>query len=213
MYKEICLSVILAVLLMLLSLYISNNSNITKITNTKLLKLDSLVTYSQNINIISKTIIISNPTVPEIEAKYYAIIFYDISHKYNIDVTSFIALIHIESNWSPVLTSNKNCKGLTQISKLTEIDECSKLGINYKENVTEWDDIANILIGLDYFASRYQKSGLDYAIKAYVGGDNYKQASSINGAYIDKYTKDFTIEYIKTKYIYHGVEYELGYKK
>ena len=175
-------------------------------------RLDSLNTYFNELDIISKTINISYPVVSEVEAKYYAKIFYDISKQYNIDISAFPALIRIESNWNPTLISSKKCRGLTQIASVTAADGCKKFNINYKEGTTEWNEIINVVIGLDYFSSRYQRKGLDYAIRSYIGGDGFNEASEKNSEYIEKYTKEFYQEYKKVNYIHKGVEYELSNK-
>jgi soluble lytic murein transglycosylase-like protein len=176
-------------------------------------ELDSLKAYPNELSQISKTITVAYPVVSDIEAKYYAKIFYDISKQYKVDMPSFLALIKIESGWNPTLISSRKCRGLTQVSVAAATDECKKLGIEYKEGVTEWSDIANILIGLDYFSSRFQKSGCEYAIKSYIGGDGFKSATGANKEYIDRYTKEFMVEYVRVGYIYKGVKYDELIKK
>ena len=171
-------------------------------------KLDSIQNYFNELDIIKKTIIISYPVVSEVEAKYYSYIFYNISQQYKVDFAAFPALIRIESNWNPTLVSSRKCRGLTQIASATASDGCRQFNVDYKEGVTEWNDILNVIIGLDYFSLRYKKNGLEYAIRSYIGGDGFRNAAGDNKIYIEKYTKEFMGEFTKVSYINKGVRYD-----
>lgn len=177
-------------------------------------KLDSLNVKSAEIEAIRKTITIAYPNVGKDEAIVYAYMFYNISSKYkNVDPIAFAALIKIESGWNPTLVSSKECRGMTQLQSSTAEAMCKQLGIEYKKGVTEWNDVLNIILGLNYFSSRYESHNLSYAIKSYIGGDGFSNATSSNKAYIERYSNDFINEYRKLYYIHKGVQYEASLLK
>lgn len=85
-----------------------------------------------------------NPYILEIEevAKSYDIIE-------DLDCLIY-AMIQVESNFEPNLTSSAGCIGLMQVSPYWQADRVTKLGVT-----DLWDPYSNILVGVDFLEDLY----------------------------------------------------------
>lgn len=85
-----------------------------------------------------------NPYILEIEevAKSYDIVD-------DLDLLIY-AMIQVESNFQPNLTSSAGCIGLMQVSPYWQSDRATKLGVD-----DLWDPYSNILVGVDLLEDLY----------------------------------------------------------
>jgi hypothetical protein len=186
--------------------------------DSRLSELDSIYAEQDTLAYIQKMMLVAYPQLSKWEVRYYAPIFRDFCKTYKVPAPLMVSIIGIESQWNPTLTSRAGCKGLGQLLPSTAEIECRKLGIDYTPNVTEWTDVVNLVVSLNYFCSKYEKNGREYAIKSYVGGPAYKKTTGKNAEYISYYNnlvekeakkvKNILHESNKLMYVYRGVIYE-----
>lgn len=149
------------------------------------------------------------------EARYYCIIFDDFSRKYKIPWEVYPALIRIESNFNPTVTSPAKAKGMTQVMDQTARAVSQKLGIRYNKT-TLWNDVLNMAIGFTYFSEGYtewvdstsEEKALRHAIKRYCGGPGYERINASAKQYVQEYRTSVWDEYIKLTLVYKGILYE-----
>ena len=108
------------------------------------------------------------------------------SKEYKIDPYLVFAIIKTESKFFPYAKSNRNAKGLMQISNITQ--KWAKSNIDIKSNDV-YDPETNIQIGIWYLSKLFaQYNDVDLVIAAYNGGSGN----------VDKWLKD-------EKYSYNGI--------
>jgi len=178
----------------------SLNSQI-RILEIEMDRFTKLEDKEEKIKNMSKTLLIHYGHLSWYEAYYYSVIIYDFSYKYNLPWEMYAALMRIESNFDPTAKSVKGAKGLTQVIEPTGKSVAEELGIQYKEGLTLWNDILNIIIGFTYFSEGAQKAGLEDGIKRYNGGPGFKKGHKGIGIYRTTVWQ----EYLRLKYIYNGV--------
>lgn len=155
---------------------------------------------------IQKMMVVSYPQITKWEAKYYSYIIRDFSKEYNTPASLMVALIGIESGWSHIASSYANCKGLGQLSPAAAKDESIKIGIKYKEGITEFHEIHNLVMSFNRFCSRHESKGRDFAVRSYIGGDSFYKTltkEGKNAKYIKSYDAIIEKEEIKVKKILH----------
>lgn len=153
---------------------------------------------------IQKMMVVSYPQITKWEAKYYSYIIRDFSKEYKTPASLMVALIGIESGWSHVAISPMGCKGLGQLSVAAAKDESRNIGIKYKEGVTEFHEIHNLVMSFNKFCSRHESKGRDFAVMSYIGGDSFAKTLSKKGSnakYIKHYDAIIEKEEIKIKKI------------
>jgi hypothetical protein len=188
--------------------------------------LDSLKTIQKDKQIIKQTMMIEYPQLSEFEGDAYAELFYSFCYeRYKVSWTIPAAIIGIESGWNPTLISAKKCRGLGQLSSAAANEGCSKYGISYSEGYTEWNDVLNLALSLDYYCKKDTARGDSFAIRAYVGGDTWPAAvpEGDRDKYIKSYAKDVAekeakiskilAEQKRLMYINKGAAYEYGVLK
>lgn len=194
-----------------------------KITVVKQQKeLDSLHTYFRTLDVMQKTLSVAYPYISKYEAKYYAYMFYDLSFSYKIDWSWYPATIRSESNWNQCALSKSKARGLTQMVPICAKSQADRLNMDYEEGFTEWNEINNIIMGMDYLSQGFVK-GDTFAIKRYIGGAGYRLAADTFQTIISKYAADVQAEqkkvdsifqeHEKVSYIYKGVQYDTQTKK
>lgn len=172
---------------------------------------------------IERTLKVSYEFLSKYEAHYYGIIFDDFSRAYGVPWEMYAALIRIESNFDPTAKSDKDARGLTQVIERTGKSTAASLGLRYKEGVTLWNDLLNMVIGFTYFSEGYRArlnegatrdEALQHAIKRYLGGVNYNVDTKTPSAtghgkekrvYVSEYTVTVWQEYKKLQYVFKGV--------
>lgn len=133
------------------------------------------------------------------EAETYANIFYKLSKDYNIEWEIYAAVLYIESQFNTGLTSPSNAKGIAQIVESTLEQQCKKQGIIYKKDVTCWNDIININVGLNYLSGHIKDKGsIELGCKRYYGHPSKDE--------LNRYWNAVNEEFLKIKYIYQGVK-------
>ncbi len=110
------------------------------------------------------------------EAKIYLGLFHDIAQKYEIDWRIYPAIIWIESGFRCNLKSHKGAIGICQVMPATFKETAAKLGIKYRPDETEWNEILNIAVGMSYLSERIARKGIMYGVTAYFAGDRYKDS-------------------------------------
>lgn len=147
----------------------------------------------------------------EYEARYYAVIFNDLSIKNNIpDWEIFPATVYVESRFLPNLVSDKGAKGLMQLLDSTAMGQAKILNIRYNRHTIN-NQFLNIVMGCNYLAEGIKKNGIENAAKYYVAGPRYASRDSAKD-YINSYDSEvmrkfyeLRREYIKLCYVYKGV--------
>jgi hypothetical protein len=181
-------------------------------------EIDSFYIYFNTLDMMKKTLEVAYPYISSFEAKYYSHMFYDKATEFKVDWAWYPSTIRAETNWNHTLISKKKARGVMQITPICAIHQAERLQIPfYKEGYTEWNEINNVIMGIDYLSQGFVK-GEEYAIKRYIGGDGFKNASDTNKIVIENYSKEVIAEqakvdsifqeHAKLKYIYKGVQYE-----
>lgn len=98
---------------------------------------------------------IPEPSYPEwkIPDNPYILEIEEVAKGYNIvdDLDCLIyAMIKVESDFEPNLTSSAGCIGLMQVSPYWQADRATKLGVT-----DLWDPYSNILVGVDFLEDLY----------------------------------------------------------
>ena len=135
------------------------------------------------------------------EAHYYSIIMDDFSQRDSIPWQIYAAMIRIESNFNPTGVSSKGARGMTQVIEPTGKSVAKELGIPYKEKMTLWNDIVNMVIGFHYLGQNIKKMGLEDGIKAYIGGPGFKKGRKD----IRRYRTTVQWEFERLQYIHAGI--------
>lgn len=173
------------------------------------------VIYTLNkyrIQCMTKTLILAY-NLSKWEAYYYSIIFNDFSISYGIPWEIYPSIIRIESNFNPTALSPKSCKGVMQLKETTAKEVAKKIEMTFKENITLWNEVSNIVIGCTYLSTHIKNKGLHGGVKSYLGGPDYLKTIKVNEEakkYITEYKASVWIEFIQLSYIYRGIVDELG---
>jgi soluble lytic murein transglycosylase-like protein len=149
------------------------------------------------------------------EARYYSMIFYDFSKKYEMPWEVYPALVKIESCFNSGVLSKEHAKGMTQVLESTGRHQAEKLGIPFNEG-TLWNCVLNMVIGFDFFSEGYaecigsttQEKALEHAMKRYCGGPGYNNIKPDAKIYVRKYKSSLWEEYLRVSYLYKGIKYE-----
>ncbi len=149
------------------------------------------------------------------EAFHYAIIFDQYSIYYQIPWEVYAALIRVETNFNPTLTSKAGCIGLMQIKKSTGESIAKKLDIRWKENgKTLFNEFCNIAIGSYYLSENILKTkSINSGVKCYLGGPDYLKSIKDNAetfTYVKEYKSRVSKEYKQLSYMFRGKVDELS---
>lgn len=162
---------------------------------------------------IAKTIILAYG-ISEWEAFHYAIIFDQYSVYYQIPWEVYVALIRVETNFNPTLTSKAGCRGLMQIKESTGEGIAKKLKINWNEKKTLFNEFCNIAIGSYYLSENvWKKKDIHHGIKCYLGGPDYLRSIRDNAktfTYVKEYKTRVSKEYEQLSYMFRGKVDELS---
>ena len=156
---------------------------------------------------ISKTLQLAY-NLSEWESFCYATLFDEFSLLYKTHWALYGALIRVETNFNPTLKSGKDCKGLMQIKESTGADVAKKLNIQYKENVSLWNEFINFAIGATYLSDFIAERGVHGSIKSYLGGPDYKksiQKKIETFKYVKEYKTRVSEECDQLQYMYRGI--------
>lgn len=136
--------------------------------------------------LIYKSLSTAYPRVPQHKMNQYALTINDLSKRFNLSWSFISAIIRIESNFNPTLTSPKDAKGLMQLLENTAAELAYKNGIKYYPNKTIWDDNTNLLLGVNYISEAHKKEG-DYEQTAYcyLGGKAWRKTINKNRKILD----------------------------
>ncbi len=159
--------------------------------------------------LMEKTMHIAFPTlITKYEIPIYCKIYLEFSEKFNIPWQIFPALMWYENRFRHGKISDKGAKGSCQLLESTFKELCKKNKIKYEQNVTIHNNIINIFMGLTYLSEGIQKQGLDYGIKRYVAGPNFKKKNKKKKKYILQYHKDVKQKFKKLVFISKGIKYD-----
>lgn len=160
--REIAVEVVqitVCLLLFLLGIYIAANKqdNICNCQEPEPVKVqeESVEPIRKNIQHKQLTFPIPEPKVEEwkIPDNPYILEIEEVAKSYNIveDLDLLIyAMIQVESNFQPNLTSSAGCIGLMQVSPYHHGDRAIKLGVT-----DLWNPYSNILVGVDFLEDLY----------------------------------------------------------
>lgn len=170
-------------------------------------------------NCIAKTIVLAYG-ISDWEAYHYAIVFDQWSVYYQIPWEVYIALIRVETNFNPTLTSKAGCRGLMQIKESTAKEIAKKLNIGYKEKRTLFNEFCNIAIGSYYLSENIlKKKDINHGVSCYLGGPDYLKSIKSNAEtfkYVKEYKTRVSKEYEQLSYMFRGIvdEYSpVGYEE
>ena len=169
--------------------------------------LGKYVQREEKIRDVSSTLIASYG-LDSIHAHYYALIFVDCEQKYGVPWDVVAAIMRMESNFVSSAKSPMMCKGLMQLKESTMQAMCVKLGIRYKNDITIWDDVANIFCGMLYLSEAAKEKGMEDAIKVYVGGMDYARTMKVRRevfVYVGEYNSSVSRERERLKLAYQGI--------
>jgi soluble lytic murein transglycosylase-like protein len=162
---------------------------------------------------IAKTIILAYG-ISEWEAFHYAIIFDQYSIYYQIPWEVYVALIRVETNFNPTLTSKAGCRGLMQIKESTGEPIAKKLDIRWKGKKTLFNEFCNIAIGSFYLSENIlKKKNINHGLKCYLGGPDYLKSIRDNAetfTYVKEYKTRVAKEYKQLSYMFRGKVDELS---
>lgn len=157
---------------------------------------------------IAKTIILAYG-ISEWEAFHYAIVFDQYSVYYQIPWEVYAALIRVETNFNPTLTSKAGCRGLMQVKESTAEEIAKKLNIKYREKRTLFNEFTNIAIGSFYLSENIlKKNSIKHGIKCYLGGPDYLRSVKNNAetfTYVKEYKTRVSKEYEQLAYMFRGI--------
>lgn len=162
---------------------------------------------------IAKTIVLAYG-ISQWEAFHYAIIFDQYSVYYHIPWEVYVALIRVETNFNPTLTSPAGCRGLMQVKESTGEDIAKKLDIRWKEKKTLFNEFCNLAIGSFYLSENIRKKkSINKGLKCYLGGPDYLKSIKENAetfTYVKEYKTRVSKEYEQLSYMFRGKVDELS---
>lgn len=188
----VCIS-FFATLFLSISLFLENKGK-----NKYIKQLESIIIKQETVSATINSVY--NISKPEADVYSYLAV------QYPGNWFDYIAMIKVESNFKTNLTSNRNCKGLTQLHPNTLKEMCAKLNIEYKDDII-WNDIININAGFLYLAEARKLDSLNM-FRIYVGGPNWAKANIQYKDYIEKYDKDIKKESKILELVYKGLSNE-----
>lgn len=217
----ISLSIVLAASIVFNVVTISAIRDVDRVNTLMKSELDSIYSEIDTLADIKKTMIVAYPQLTKWEAMCYAPIVREFTKTYRTPFPLALSFVGVESGWNPTLVSTARCRGLGQLGTAAAKEGSARLGISYKEGYTEWVEPLNLALSLYYLCTRYANSGREFAIKSYVGGNNYRiteKAGGKSAKYINEYAQLIEREELKVKnilaetdkltYIYKGILYE-----
>jgi hypothetical protein len=194
---------------------LEQKTNILNNRKTELCKLhDSLNKYTgieTKLKNMAKAMIVCFD-LSEYEARYYAVIFNDMSIKDSIpEWEIFPATVYVESRFVPNLKSNKGAEGLMQLLDSTAMEQAKILNIQYNKHTIN-NQFLNVVMGCNYLAEGIKRDGIENAAKYYIAGPKYASRRDTTKAYMDEYDievmrkfHELQHEYVKLCYVYKGV--------
>lgn len=149
------------------------------------------------------------PQLTRFEVMSYAeIIYHFCFEKYSIPFEEPCAIIQIETRWNPTLVSTAKCRGLGQLSVAAASEASKRLDIEYSAGLTEWFDINNLALSLEYYCFIRKDTDFESAAKCYIGGASWPKASpgGAREAIIKGYAESVSAERLRIKKILAEVE-------
>ena len=122
--------------------------------------------------------------ITEPEARYHAWVLDDFrlenSKRYHacVPYELYAVMFWHESNLVASAVSKKNAKGRAQTLEDTFAESCRRMKVPSGE-VNIWNDWLNMRAGADILSKAYAKGGYEYGIKAYYGGERFKNSASV----------------------------------
>lgn len=184
-----------------------SKTQITDITTEYNQLLDSINERTNRISDMQETLIRSYD-LDSIRSYYYSVIFNDYAEKYSMPWSLFAAVVRMESNFVSTAKSHRNCKGLMQLSENTMKELCVQLGVRYRENITIWDDVINLIGGMTYLHNTHKDKGIEEAVKVYLGGPDYLRVIKVNKSanqYVAEYSSSIRREFGRLNMSYDGI--------
>jgi hypothetical protein len=107
---------------------------------------------------------------------YWSGIIYDQCDKRKIDWRVVCAKIHCESGFNPKAISDMGAKGIAQTLDSTAAVTGRKLGITFIPNVTQMNDVAGMIIGIQYLDQNIKREkSLENGLKSYYAGGGWRK--------------------------------------
>ena len=107
---------------------------------------------------------------------YWSGIIYDQCEQRHIDWRVICAKIHCESEFNPKAVSEMNAKGIAQTLDSTAAVTGRKLGITFIPNATQMNDVAGMLIGIQYLDQNIKREkSIENGLKSYYAGSGWRK--------------------------------------
>lgn len=120
---------------------------------------------------------------------YWSGIIYDQCDKRRIDWRVVCAKIHCESGFNPKAISEMGAKGIAQTLDSTAAVTGRKLGITFIPNVTQMNDVAGMIIGIQYLDQNIKREkSIENGLKSYYAGSGWRK--NPNQGPINDYAKN-----------------------
>ena len=110
--------------------------------------------------------------------------------QYDLDPFLILAVIQIESNFSPKAVSNKGARGLMQVTPSTAGYLAEKLGISIRGNRSLHDPFLNVRLGIYYLSLLQDRfKNIEHALLAYNVGPGKFEEYKDQGILASSYSK------------------------
>ena len=125
---------------------------------------------------------------------YWSCVIYDQAQKKNMDWALICAKIHCESGFNPLAESNMHAKGMAQTLDSTGAFLSRKMGIIYVPSLTPYNDIASMLMGIEYLHMGLvqEHNNESNGLKCYYAGGGWRK--NANQKAIEEYSKNVLTE-------------------
>ncbi|HLD91431.1 MAG TPA: transglycosylase SLT domain-containing protein [Patescibacteria group bacterium] len=119
---------------------------------------------------------------------YWSGIIYDQCEKRRIDWRVVCAKIHCESGFNPKAISEMEAKGIAQVLDSTASAICRRTAMTFIPDVTLMNDVAGMLIGINYLDQGIKKEqSIEKGLKYYYAGPGWRK--NIKQGPINDYAK------------------------